>query len=159
MVGSAAAGIARELIPELAGLLAFPTSGAGAVASPGLALSRKGYSGSMALSAPAANGTYVKHGRARMKNAGAGMRVTHREYIEDVTFGGSGLYLNVIAEPINPGNRLLFPWLASIASRFETYRFNSLKFIYEPQCGTDTDGTVMIAVDFDAIDPPPVAIS
>jgi hypothetical protein len=50
----------------------------------------------------------------------------------------------------------LFPWLSAIATRFETYRFNSLRFIYEPQTGTDAQGTVMLAVDFDAVDPAPL---
>jgi hypothetical protein len=164
-ISRAAGQVLGQMIPEIVGSLAFPASGASASASPQLALgqaigrrlkSAKGYDGSMALSAPAANGTYVRHGKARMRNAGTGMRVTHREYVEDVVFGPTGTYTNVVAEPINPGNRNLFPWLSSIALRFETYRFNSLRFIYEPQCGTDNEGTVMVAVDFDAVDDPPV---
>jgi hypothetical protein len=159
-IGSVVASVAKEVLPTLLGMLAFPTSGASACATPNLAISRgsrgSGYNGSMALSAPAANGTYVKHGKAKIKTSNNGMQVSHREYIEDITFGAAGEYVNVVAQPINPGNRNLFPWLSSIASRFETYRFNSLRFIYEPQCGTDTQGTIMTAVDFDAVDPPPI---
>lgn len=141
----------KDILPSL---LAFPTSGASAMASPNLALG--GYGSSMALSAPAANGTYVKHGKARTRNTKSGMRVCHREYIQDIVFGLAGDYENVVALPINPGNTQMFPWLASIANRFETYSFRSLRFIYEPQCGTENEGTVMIAVDFDAVDPAPV---
>lgn len=141
----------KEIVPAM---LAFPTSGASAMASPNLALG--GYGNSMALSAPAANGTYVKHTKAKMRSNRSGMNIRHREYVQDITFGEAGEYMNMVSAPINPGNRELFPWLAGIATRFETFRFNSLRFIYEPQCGTDNEGTVMMAVDFDAVDLPPV---
>lgn len=150
-VSKEAGKLLKEVIPSL---LAFPTSGASAMASPNLALG--GYGSSMALSAPAANGTYVKHAKANMRSTKSGMNIRHREYVQDIVFGEPGEYVNVVAAPINPGNRELFPWLAGIAGRFETYRFNSLRFIYEPQCGTDNEGTVMLAVDFDAVDLPPV---
>lgn len=150
-VNRAARDLLKELLPSL---LAFPTSGASAMASPNLALG--GYNSSMALSAPAANGTYVKHNKARLRSNKSGMSIRHREYIQDITFGDAGTFNNIVASPINPGNREMFPWLSGIATRFETYRFNSLRFIYEPQCGTDNEGTAMIAVDFDAVDPPPV---
>lgn len=141
----------REILPNL---LAFPTSGASAMASPNLALG--GYNSSMSLSAPAANGTYVKHTKAKMRNSKSGMNVRHREYIQDIVFGEAGDFENVVASPINPGNSLMFPWLSAIATRFETFSFKYLRFIYEPQCGTENEGTVMIAVDFDAVDAPPV---
>jgi hypothetical protein len=150
-VNQVAKDLMREILPNL---LAFPTSGASAMASPNLALG--GYNSSMALSAPAANGTYVKHNKARMRSNKSGMSVRHREYVQDITFGTPGDFNNMVALPINPGNRELFPWLSGISTRFETYRFNRLCFIYEPQCGTDNEGTVMMAVDFDAVDPPPV---
>lgn len=141
----------KEILPSL---LAFPTSGASAMASPNLGIG--GYNNSMALSAPAANGTYVKHTKARMRSSPSGMTVRHREYIQDIVFGTAGDYENVVTLPINPGNVEMFPWLASIATRFETYSFKSLRFIYEPQCGTENEGTVMMAVDFDVVDAPPV---
>lgn len=124
------------------------------MASPNLALG--GYNTSMALSAPAANGTYVKHNKAKLRSNKSGMSIRHREYVQDINFGDPGDFNNMVQQPINPGNRELFPWLSGIATRFETYRFNRLRFIYEPQCGTDNEGTVMMAVDFDAVDPPPV---
>lgn len=146
--------LAKELTPALLEALPFPTSGASAIASPNLGLT--GYNHSMSLSAPAANGTYVKHTKARMRSSKSGMKIEHREYVQDISFSDAGQFSLAVALPINPGNRELFPWLSGIASRFETYRFNFLRFIYEPQCGTDNEGTVMAAVDFDAVDPPPV---
>jgi hypothetical protein len=150
---SSVASLVEELGPLLA-MLPFPTSGASAMASPQLALG--GYNNSMALSAPAANGTYVKHTKARMRSNKSGMSIRHREYIQDIAFGEAGMFNLAVQQPINPGNRNLFPWLSGISGRFETYRFNSLRFIYEPQCGTENEGTIMVAVDFDAVDPPPV---
>lgn len=158
VLGAVVPGLTREagkLLKEIVpAMLAFPTSGASAMATPNLALG--GYGSSMALSAPAANGTYVKHNKAKMRSNRSGMSIRHREYVQDITFGEAGEYMNMVSAPINPGNRELFPWLAGIATRFETFKFNSLRFIYEPQCGTDNEGTVMMAVDFDAVDLPPV---
>ncbi len=150
----AAKALSKELIPALLEALPFPTSGASAIASPNLGLT--GYNHSMSLSAPAANGTYVKHTKARMRSSKSGMKIEHREYVQDISFSDAGQFSLAVSLPINPGNRELFPWLSGIASRFETYRFNYLRFIYEPQCGTENEGTVMAAVDFDAVDPPPV---
>lgn len=53
------------------------------------------------------------------------IRLRAREYITDVS--GSTLFLNT-AYSINPGNPVLFPWLSSIATKFQQYEFNGLIF-------------------------------
>jgi hypothetical protein len=81
------------------------------------------------------------------------MRVRHREYISDISgsvaFAASGL-------SINPGDSRTFPWLSVLAAEFESYLFRSLKFEFETQKSASTNGSVMMAVDFDAADDPPV---
>jgi len=87
------------------------------------------------------------------------MTVCHREYVSDVipsTESSSGTFQLLLAHKINPGNSLLFPWLSQIATRFESYNFKALKFVYEPQCPTTSAGTVMQVVDYDASDDPPI---
>jgi hypothetical protein len=149
-------GAVKRLLPEIVGLLAFPTSGAGAIASPSLALNGR-YSNAMALSAPSANATYVSQTPPKITTSSNGSsRICHREYVADINFPASESFDIAVATPINPANAELFPWLSAIAVRWETYRFRSLRFIYEPQCGTMRDGTVMMAVDFDVVDPAPL---
>lgn len=131
----------------------FETSGATAMASPNSI-------GPIQVSAPAANG-YVRRGtNARMKTSPSGaMVVTHREYVSDITpasVSNANAFQLLISENINPGNPLVFPWLSSIATRYESYLFRNLRFIYEPQCPTTVSGTVSLAVDYDALDDPPL---
>jgi len=58
---------------------------------------------------------------------------------------------------INPGNPTTFPWLSDIAAKWESYRFNYLRFRYETRKGTSTDGSVIMAIDYDPTDAPPVS--
>ncbi len=75
--------------------------------------------------------------------------VRHREYIADVN--GSVGFSNT-AFSINPGLVSTFPWLASIAKNYESYKFRRLNFEFETQKSTATDGSLMMATDFDAAD-------
>jgi len=86
------------------------------------------------------------------------LRVKHREYFGDL-FSYLGAFLDRPVDQqtyfrleISPANSALFPWLSTVASRFETYSFNSLKFCYVPYCSTSTPGSVLLAVDYDPSD-------
>lgn len=126
----------------------FPASGMAAQATPSSGMG-------MSVSAPIANGNVIGVSKASIANTGSGIRVRHKEYITDVVHATPGIFETLLYENVNPTNSRLFPWLSSIAPRFETFRFNALKFIYEPQCATSSEGTVMLAVDYDAADDPP----
>lgn len=76
-------------------------------------------------------------------------RVNHVEFVSDIS-GSIGFVVQSL--PINPGQPLLFPWLSQIAARYEKYRFRSLKFLFQTEKSSATDGTVVIAVDYDAED-------
>lgn len=78
-----------------------------------------------------------------------GKPVKMREFITDIT--GSVDFACSTLE-INPGRDVIFPWLATIANRYEEYAFRNLRFLYEPRCSTQTAGTVMLAIDYDAKD-------
>ncbi len=130
----------------------FATSGATAVATPNAL-------GPINVSAPAANGYIRRTGTASMRSTGRGnMVITHREYLQDIvpaTETNENVFQLLVSENINPGNTQMFPWLASIATRFETYVFRALRFIYEPQCSTNSVGTMSQVIDYDALDDPP----
>lgn len=82
------------------------------------------------------------------------MRIRHREYIRDIVAVGPNFAATSIV--INPGFRTTFPWLSSTALAYESYLFNSLSFEFESSGVTTDRGTVMIAIDFDASDSPPL---
>lgn len=144
--------LANKLGPVLAEAIPFPTSGTTMSITPPSLLAQ--YDRSLRVTAPAANGTYFVNRKAKMRSTGTGMRVIHREYFADLNLPTSEFNV-AVDEPINPGNRALFPWLSGIATRFEAYRFNNLSVIYEPGSSTDNDGWVMAAIDFDVVDAPP----
>jgi len=90
----------------------------------------------------------------RMSGKGEICVVKHREYVQDLV--GSTNY-NVVSLPINPGLPALFLWLSSVAIRFESYRFRKLKFYYETESPTSQGGTILLGIDYDALDSPPVS--
>jgi len=48
-----------------------------------------------------------------------------------------------------------FPWLSTVANRFESYSFRKLSFVYETTKSASTNGSVMGVIDFDASEDPP----
>lgn len=56
---------------------------------------------------------------------------------------------------INPGLESSFPWLSNIARSYDRYRFHKLIYRYKPTCPTDTVGQVIMAWDYDSLDPIP----
>jgi len=94
-------------------------------------------------------------GRSMGKNS---MTVSESEFVAAVTVANQPNFNNV-QFAINPGNATLFPWLATIASRFEKYTFTRLNFIYKKEVSefntAGSSGKVVMSVDFDASDPAP----
>lgn len=78
------------------------------------------------------------------------MRIRHREFVKDLTTNGTANQLSIMR--VNPGNTTMFPWLSSIANRFESYVFNGLRFNYVPSVGTTSTGAIALAPDYDAAD-------
>lgn len=80
--------------------------------------------------------------------------VSHREYLVDIA--GSVAFSST-TQNVNPGLSGVFPWLSSIAARYESYRFEALRFDFETQAATSTTGTVLFALDYDASDSAPLS--
>jgi hypothetical protein len=106
------------------------------------------------VKAPVAQARVRKSRQPRVQPAGrAGdVIVEHREYIQDLM--GSVLFVATMI-PINPGLPTTFPWLSALAQRFESYRFDYLRLIFETESPTTATGSVFMAVDYDASDPTP----
>jgi hypothetical protein len=95
--------------------------------------------------APVAYGTRIKRGSAafsRGSTPGA-LVVSHTEYLTDIS-GSNGATL-ISTVDLNPGVFSAFPWLSSIARRFETYRFRRLEYQYKQTTTTGESGVVALA--------------
>jgi len=85
--------------------------------------------------------------------------ITHREYIRDIITSGTPGAFDIAAFPINPGQTVTFPWLASIASLYEEYNIEGMVFEYKSTSGnalnsTNTAlGTVILATEYDPTKP------
>jgi len=87
----------------------------------------------------------------KFQNTQAGTMVCHREYIGDIT--GTTVFNNV-AYPLNPGVGTTFPWLSSVASNYQQYRFHGLIFEFRPLITDfvtgDAPGVVIMATNYNA---------
>jgi len=86
-------------------------------------------------------------------NARETLRVVEREFIQTVN-GSVGFAVTPFV--LNPGNVTTFPWLSIEAAGWESYRFNKLRFCYCSRKGSSTDGSVIMATDYDPADAVPV---
>jgi hypothetical protein len=89
-------------------------------------------------------------------NTSKGVVIRHRELFLVPTVDGTEFHIFPYA--VNPGMTTIFPWLSSIALRYETYRFNFLKFSFQSQMPTISPGSVGLALDFDVSDPDPADV-
>jgi hypothetical protein len=80
------------------------------------------------------------------------LRVKNREYVGDIT--GSTTF-NLTSYMINPGNKILFPWLSGLAQSYQQYRIKGMIFYYNSTSAnalnsTNTAlGTVLMATNYD----------
>jgi hypothetical protein len=66
------------------------------------------------------------------------VRIRHREYVGDVS--GSTDF-EITKYVINPGNRILFPWLSGLAQGFQQYRLEGLVFYFNSTSATALNST------------------
>jgi hypothetical protein len=81
-------------------------------------------------------------------------RISHREFIGNIV--GNDVFIIRQTLAVNPGLSATFPWLSIMAQGWEEYEFKSLRFCYYTRTGSNTNGSVMIAPDYDAADATPV---
>jgi len=130
-----------------------------------LARIQKGYNQSMPLppipgkmsSAPVSLQRQVRTQRAKISSLKNGdCRIVHREYIGEVVAGaGTPSAFNVNQYSLNPGLQQSFPWLSKIAQNYESYKFNRFQVCYETEAPSSLGGSLVIALDYDALDVAP----
>lgn len=95
--------------------------------------------------APVAVGSSSRSGRW---NNNYRIRNIERVFDMDTTGG-------IISIPINPGLKTSFPWLSNIAKSYDKYQFHKIVFRYKPTCPSTEPGQVVLAWDYDSLDPLP----
>lgn len=111
--------------------------------------------GVLAISIPASQGTVrrVKDPEFSQGGRKGDIIVSHTEYISDVL--GSVAFTATQAT-VNPGLQGTFPWLASIAPNYESYKFESLEFEFRTTTNNQATGNVALLIDYDPADPAPL---
>lgn len=78
--------------------------------------------------------------------------VSHSELVATIE-GSTAFAVNKFV--VQPGLTAVFPWLATQAQRYQQYRVRSMFFELLTRTGASTQGSVIIAPDYDATNPPP----
>lgn len=90
--------------------------------------------------------------------AGRGIRITHREYLGDIVASSTAGAFTITKYACNPGLFSSFPWLCSIAAQFDQWKPNGIVVVVNSlsssYSGTSSLGTVVVATDYDVLDPP-----
>lgn len=93
---------------------------------------------------------------ASFSDSKTSVRLRHREYLQDVFVGTSGVFSNT-AFAINPGLSNTFPFLSQIAGNFEEYHMHGLVFEFvsttSPYNSTSAMGSVIMAMEYNANSP------
>lgn len=98
----------------------------------------------------------------RNANQGEGTIIRHREYLGDLLSGAGSPSAFAITNTyaLNPGNTACFPWLSRIAQDFQEYEMRGCIFFLKTLSSDYTAalnmGSVFMAADYNASDPPPI---
>jgi hypothetical protein len=84
-------------------------------------------------------------------NADGTASFCHREYVADI-FTDTGNIFAYDVFSLNPNDPNTFPYLAAMASRWESFRFKRLSVETEPLVGSTTTGSILLEVDYDSND-------
>lgn len=95
------------------------------------------------INAPVSTGTSMHHTEPVMTPLPFGQRVSHAELIGDMPSYVDKFATVIYA--INPGLAATFPWLSTLAAKYQQYRFRKLRAWFITRCSTDTAGSIMIA--------------
>jgi hypothetical protein len=82
--------------------------------------------------------------------------VEHEELIGNVTTVASNVFTVNYSQPLNPGNSFIFKWLQRIGYNYEMFKFvTGTGMAYQSTCGSNQDGNVYMAFDYDLDDSNP----
>jgi len=84
------------------------------------------------------------------------IRVRHREFIRDLAVPSNPTDFNLTSQLINPANKELFPWLATMAKQYSQYKVHGMVFVYKTMSSDITAGgslgTVIFGTNYNSID-------
>lgn len=93
---------------------------------------------------------------ASFSDSKTSVRLRHREYLQDVFVGTTGVFSNT-SFAVNPGLSNTFPFLSQIAGNFEEYHMHGLVFEFvsttSPYNSTSAMGSVIMAMEYNAAAP------
>nr|WRQ65092.1 structural protein [Tolivirales sp.]WRQ65805.1 structural protein [Tolivirales sp.] len=111
-----------------------------------------------AIAAPVAVTRIIRGSRPKFIRSKGAVTITHRELVGQFN-NSAALVVNGpvggTVYKLNPSNGVLFPWLQSIASNFDQYKFDNVRLSYVPLCATTETGRVALYFDKDSQDPVP----
>jgi hypothetical protein len=126
-------------------------------AKAGKPAAQKSQNGHQSVSVPAAMSAVMKNGGPTQRSlAGGAMEISHTEQVTE-NLSGSADFSVIATIPLQPGLRSVFSWLSGVATRFDQYALKKCRLRYVPNAPTDRQGTIIIAPDYDALDPPPTS--
>lgn len=111
--------------------------------------------------APAAVSMSQKNRVPKFNGAPNGIRIQHCEYIGPFTYpaGTNASFAVLSAIPFQPGLLTSYPWLSSLATNFEQYKFHRMRIVIRSIVPTSTSGAMYASIDYDAADPQPTTKS
>lgn len=93
------------------------------------------------------------HNVASFETKAGGVRIRHREFVQDLFVGPvAGAFTNAHFA-VNPGLANVFPYLAQIAANYEQYKFHGLVFEFVSSTapyGVTAMGTYVMAMEYNA---------
>jgi len=144
----------------LGGLIGMPASGGSVGTGLGASLSRWLGSGDYEVNKNSiVNKLEMSGSVPEMHKSDQTIIVRHREFV--ATVNSSQAFSVQQSFDINPGNNVLFPWLAGIAARFQEYKIRGMVYHYVPTSGSAVAstnaalGAVMLQTSYRASDTPP----
>jgi hypothetical protein len=96
-----------------------------------------------------------------MHQTGQSIVIRHKEYLGEVK--GNTAFTVRAAYPLQPGSSQTFPWLSTLAQKFQEYTFKGVVFHYIPTSGSAVSstnaalGTVMLQTSYRASDTNPAS--
>lgn len=118
-------------------------------------MSKSRRTGASAVTAPVSMGVQVQGGLqssfTQKQMSGGGLRITGRSFITSVDTAGK--YSNGLLAMADCNPVLLNDRVATIATTYEKYVYQSITYRYVPQCSTSTAGSVMLTFERDPANP------
>lgn len=160
-LGAALRGLGGLAGGAVGGLVGYGGAGSSAGTNLGAAISRWLGSGDYSVSSNSivSNSQRASNSIPMMHKTNQTITVRHREFV--CSLNGTANFNVQRFFPLQPADSITFPWLSTLATRFQQYKFKGLVFHYIPTSGMAISGTnsalgaVMMQTSYRANEDPP----